>query len=197
MLTGTTFPVVPRSSSIPSDLAYSLTNSLLSQSMPLHFQQPGIQAPSSEVRSRKENRRQQPAGPSLSAAPPASALGPDHQEMRRVSQQMYMPPGASIPVCTVNSRDDSPQDQDRPGPAPSQRGLSVGSEPEAGSNGAATQDTAAGGVGGTSAEKGIKRIRHFTPASARAMDEEDEPRRGSPRVRLTPFTGEVPAKKAV
>ncbi|KAK4226624.1 hypothetical protein QBC38DRAFT_219588 [Podospora fimiseda] len=34
---------------------------------------------------------------------------------------------------------------------------------------------------------GMKRTRNFTPASARAIDEEDEPRRGSPHVRIAAF----------
>ncbi|KAJ8119234.1 hypothetical protein ONZ43_g3777 [Nemania bipapillata] len=36
---------------------------------------------------------------------------------------------------------------------------------------------------GSGSDKGIKRTRQFTPASAKAIDDEDEPRRGSPRVR--------------
>ncbi|KAM4054298.1 NADH dehydrogenase (ubiquinone)-like protein [Hirsutella rhossiliensis] len=191
---GTPFAIVSHNSSIPSDLAHSLTNSLLNQPMPLHFQQPNFHAPASEVRSRKENRRQQPAGPSPSAA---STFGQDHQEMRRVSQQMYIPPGASVPVCTVNSQVNSPQDQDLPGPEQSQQGRSSDSEPGPGSNMVDVKDAAVGGAGVITAEKGTKRIRNYTPASVRAIDEEDEPRRGSPRVRLTPFTNEVPAKETV
>jgi hypothetical protein len=39
----------------------------------------------------------------------------------------------------------------------------------------------------TFSEKGNKRTRTFTPASARAIDEEDEPRRGSPGQRMGSF----------
>lgn len=35
----------------------------------------------------------------------------------------------------------------------------------------------------SSSDKGTKRTRQFTPASARAIDDEDEPRRSSPRGR--------------
>lgn len=51
-------------------------------------------------------------------------------------------------------------------------------------------DMTTSGTGGTAVEKGTKRIRNYTSASARAVDE-DEPGRGSPRVRLTPCTREA------
>lgn len=37
---------------------------------------------------------------------------------------------------------------------------------------------------GPGSDKGTKRTRHFTPASSKAIDDEDEPRRSSPRVRV-------------
>jgi len=40
------------------------------------------------------------------------------------------------------------------------------------------------------ADKGVKRARHFTPASAKAIDDEDEPRRSSPRLRVGPCPGD-------
>ncbi|POR34960.1 Uncharacterized protein TPAR_04843 [Tolypocladium paradoxum] len=167
---GVTFSSLAQAASMPSDLGNSLTNSLLNQPMPVHMQQPNFHASAGEVKSRKENRFQQLAGPSP---------GQDHQEMRRVSQQMYMPPGASLPVCTVSQANS---------PEPVQRVASMGGELSAGVNHLSTSDTPLSAASGNSVEKGTKRIRNFTPASASAIDEEDEPRRGSPRVRLTPFT---------
>ncbi|PHH93069.1 hypothetical protein CDD83_1354 [Cordyceps sp. RAO-2017] len=184
---GMPLPILSHSSSLPADLASSLTNSLLNQPMPLHFQQPNFQPPATEIRSRKENRRQQPGGPSPPAPPTTQTLVQDHHEMRRVSQQLYMPSGGSLPVGVGTSQIDSPQSQDR---AP--RVSSMCSE----SGKAVTNDGGlAGGLGGT-AEKGTKRIRHCTPVSIRAIDEEDEPRRGSPRVRLTPVGNKVLATQA-
>ena len=52
-------------------------------------------------------------------------------------------------------------------------------------------DNALRAVSGNSVDKGSKRLRNFTPASAKVIDEEDEPRRSSPRVRLTPFFEDV------
>ncbi|KND90082.1 hypothetical protein TOPH_05293 [Tolypocladium ophioglossoides CBS 100239] len=177
---GVTFSSLAHSASIPSDLANSLTNSLLNQPMPVHMQQPNFHAPMGEIKSRKENRFQQLAGPSPSAIPTALTSCQDHQEMRRVSQQMYMPSGASLPVCTVSSQANSPEAV--------QRVSSMGGELSAGVNNLSTCDTPLSAASGNSVEKGTKRVRNFTPASARAIEEEDEPRRGSPRVRLTPFT---------
>lgn len=148
--------------------------------MPVHMQQPNFHAPVEEIKSRKENRFQQLAGPSPPAIPTALTSGQDHQEMRRVSQQMCMPSGASLPVCTVSSQVNSPE--------PVQRVSSLGRELSAGVSNLSTSDTPLSAASGNSVEKGTKRARQFTPASARVMDEEDEPRRGSPRVRLTPFT---------
>ncbi|KAF4509293.1 hypothetical protein G6O67_005562 [Ophiocordyceps sinensis] len=191
---GIPYPIVTHNSSIPSDLASSLTNSLLNQSIPLYFQQPNFHAPATEVKSRKENRRQQPARPSPSALSAASTLGHDHQEMRRVSQHMYLPPGASVPVCTVNTQVNSPRDHDCANPESSQQGPFVGGETGASGNKLAAQDLAAGDADGTTAEKGTKRVRNYTPMSVKTIDDEDdEPRR--PRERLTPFTNEVPAKE--
>lgn len=43
----------------------------------------------------------------------------------------------------------------------------------------------AASTAGSGSEKGTKRNRNFTPASAKAIDEEDEPRRISPRMRIS------------
>ncbi|KAK4162434.1 hypothetical protein QBC43DRAFT_79194 [Cladorrhinum sp. PSN259] len=47
------------------------------------------------------------------------------------------------------------------------------------------------GGGGSGGGGGTKRTRNFTPASARAIDEEDEPRRVSPRMRIAGFGVDV------
>ena len=181
------FPIFTHNSAIPSDLANSLTNSLLNQPMPAHFQYHtgSFSAPAGEMKSRKENRGR-PAGPSPSGMVMPSAQ--DRCETRRVSQQVYMPPGGSVPVCALSCPHiDSPQKQeclDNGGGAPEGGGLAGCKAPAGdGALGSSTPMKA----NASALEKGLKRIRNFTPASARAIDEEDEPRRRSPRIRLTPF----------
>lgn len=44
---------------------------------------------------------------------------------------------------------------------------------------------ASGAAPSSGSDKGNKRGRNFTPASAKAIDEEDEPRRASPRIRIS------------
>ncbi|KAG6008129.1 hypothetical protein E4U43_000212 [Claviceps pusilla] len=171
---GVGFPMITHKTSLPSDFADSLTNSLLNQPMPMHFQQQAsCHLPAADVKSRKENR-----GQVLHAMPPPTATGYpvsnnyyEHQEMRRVSQQMIVPSGSSLPVGTV--------DAGKPG-------LDVTNQ-----NGAARKCTTEGGdetrTTRVVSDKGMKRSRNFTPASSRVIDEEDEPRRASPKIRLTPF----------
>lgn len=171
---GVGFPMITHKTSLPSDFADSLTNSLLNQPMPIHFQQQAsCHLPAADVKSRKENR-----GQVLHAMPPPTATGYpvsnnyyEHQEMRRVSQQMIVPSGSSLPVGTVDA---------------GKAGLDVTNQ-----NDAARKCTTEGADETTTtrvvSDKGMKRSRNFTPASSRVIDEEDEPRRASPKIRLTPF----------
>lgn len=184
-LTGASFSFLNHTASIPSDLASSLTNSLLNQPMPPLLQNSSFHVPTSEIKSRKENRLHQTTGPSPPALSTKSISGQDHADMRRVSQQMYIPSGASLPVCTVSSRAPSPQNQGCLEPA--QRAPSRTGDSGMGVEHLSTVDASVNVAPTMMTEKGAKRIRNFTPASSRAIDEEDEPRRASPRVRLTPF----------
>ncbi|KAG5976923.1 hypothetical protein E4U55_007157 [Claviceps digitariae] len=170
---GVGFPIITHKTSLPSDFADSLTNSLLNQPMPMHFQHPApCHVPAADVKSRKENR-----GHVLHTMPPqatghlASTNYYEHQELRRVSQQMILPSGSSLPVGNVDT---------------GKAGL------DSTNHNCATRKCATeGGNEGTTtrvvSDKGMKRGRNFTPVSSRVIDEEDEPRRASPRVRLTPF----------
>ncbi|KAH6847203.1 NADH dehydrogenase-like protein [Chaetomium sp. MPI-CAGE-AT-0009] len=69
-------------------------------------------------------------------------------------------------------------------------GNSVQTEPSS-SGGQGSADVLSSGKGTNKVYSGIptKRSRNFTPASVRAIDEEDEPRRASPYVRGTGFSG--------
>lgn len=177
------FPVLAHDTSFPSGLADSLTNSLLNQPLPLTAQHHAFHAPSAEVKSRKENRDHQHAGHSPSPAAGISAAGQEHQDIRRVSQQLYIPSGSSIPIGKADVKDDnSPNVHDHTGPLKSfdnaLQAAHASRKPSAETNDEETRQNR---------ERGMKRIRNFTPSSARAIDDEDEPRRLSPRVRLTSF----------
>lgn len=175
------------SSSIPSELANSLTHSLLNQPMPLHFQQPNFHMPAGEIKSRKENRRQKPiTDQSMPALVPGSSTASlEHQEMRRVSQQMHVSSSSSVPNCRASSRLNSPRTQDCT-ERQSQRAVSMGVEVKNTPSKFNSQIS-------STFEKGTKRSRTFTPASVRAIDLNEEPRRDSPGARLTPLVSELDA----
>lgn len=157
--------------------------------MPLHMQSHN-QSSSNEVRSRKENRLHQP----IDIAPVSSApLVPDHKDMRRVSQQMFMPSGSFVPIGLAQQRIKSPRT------ASSEIKTQV---PTSGLFGgdmtkATTQDTSSLDVvvdSAPSSDKGAKRVRYFTPASVQGLEDECDPNRGSPRLRLTPFAEDIPTQ---
>ncbi|PHH76432.1 hypothetical protein CDD80_1541 [Ophiocordyceps camponoti-rufipedis] len=166
---GVPYPMLSLSSSMPADLTNSLTNSLLNQPMSAQFQrqqqqQSGLGA--SEVKSRKENRRHQAAAPSPPVLAGVSGLGQEQQEMRRVSQQMYIASGSSLPVCMTAEKQD-----------------------------VAEMTSMAGGEGNKTeadqadkaADKGCKRMRNLTPT----IKDEGEMRRGSPVTSRTPITHDL------
>ncbi|RDA86305.1 hypothetical protein CP532_5663 [Ophiocordyceps camponoti-leonardi (nom. inval.)] len=190
---GVPFPIFSFSSSMPTDLASSLTNSLLNQPMPVHFQhqqqqqqQSGFSAPAAEVKSRKENRLQQATASSPGLLPAASVSVQDHQEMRRVSQQMYLPSGASLPVYMAPPSAEVVPAQDFVEPS---QGASLTSGEQ--SNVPAKEGLVANETDNVT-EKGLNRLRHFTPLTARGVDEDkSEVRRGSPATSRTPITHDL------
>ncbi|KAJ6445217.1 NADH dehydrogenase (ubiquinone)-like protein [Purpureocillium lavendulum] len=176
------FPMLSHNPMIPTDLANSLANSLLNQPMSLHFQ-PQCQAsqdPAMEVKSRKEIHNNV-RGHSPSDISMASIQ--DHSDMRRVSQQMFVPSGGSLPVCMVSSQANSPQNRAF---SDAVRAVSQGGD-FSGVKLPANESTL-GGTPATTLDRGVKRARTFSPTSARAIDKEDEARASSPSVRLTPYT---------
>ncbi|RDA91100.1 hypothetical protein CP533_6698 [Ophiocordyceps camponoti-saundersi (nom. inval.)] len=191
---GAPFPTLSFSSSMPTDLANSLTNSLLNQPMPIHFQQqqqqqqqlPSFSAPAAEIKSRKENRKQQAISSSPSLLPVASGPAQDHQEMRRVSQQMYLPSGASLPVCMVSPAAEAVPAQGCAEPV--QGALLTGGEH---SNTPASEGLLADESDNLT-EKGFKRMRNFTPLTATGVDEDKgEMQRGSPVTSRAPITHDL------
>lgn len=181
---GVPFPVMSQNNAIPPELAHSLTNSLLNQPMPFQMQSASTLDPTNKVRSRKENRLQPIDQPTSIPAPkPTPAL--EHKDMRRVSQQMYIPSGNTMPV-SVMQQQQSPKslagsDLNQETPSDTSFGANI-------TNLAAHDASSVEGAVGSAAssEKGTKRARHYTPGSANTL-EDDDPPRGSPRVRLTPF----------
>ncbi|RCI09046.1 hypothetical protein L249_5145 [Ophiocordyceps polyrhachis-furcata BCC 54312] len=191
---GVPFPILSFSSSMQTDLANSLTNSLLNQPMPVHFQQQqqqheqksGFSVPAIEVKSRKENRVQQATAPSPSLLPTASGSTQEHQEMRRVSQQMYLPSGASLPVCMVPPSAETVPAQDC---VDSSQGASLTGGEQ--TNTPANEGLLANETDNIT-EKGLNRLRNFTPLTARGVDEDkSELRRGSPATSRTPITHDL------
>ncbi|KAK7717265.1 hypothetical protein SLS64_002755 [Diaporthe eres] len=169
--------------SISSDFAHTLTHSLLNQPHPLpavaqSVQPHQIPLPASEVKSRKENRHLNNAGSvDSSSTNPSPSIEAQIRKFSTTNTAFGIIGNDRAASCASGS-----------GPTFSRHG----SGPEFGRDIANTESpnqtyagVAALGTGpGIGSDKGIKRSRNFTPASAKAIDEEDEPRRASPRVRM-------------
>lgn len=172
--------------SISSDFAHSLTHSLLNQPHPLppvpqSVQPHQIQLPASEVKSRKENRHLNNAGSVSSSTNPSPSI---EAQIRKFS--------TANTAFGIIGNDRMGSSASGSGPAFSRRTSAVEFGRDI-TNTASPNQTyagvaAAGTDPGSSSDKGIKRGRNFTPASAKAIDEEDEPRRASPRIRATTFS---------
>ncbi|KAI1820150.1 hypothetical protein F4861DRAFT_543223 [Xylaria intraflava] len=165
-----------------TELATSLTNSLLNQPHPLPVQGAHMTMPAPEVKSRKENRL------SNETSTEGITTNLEHIDMRKVSQSVHSQLG-KVSRDTSNTSN-SPPSQSTFSGIFSQRSLSG---PEFGddltnsailfTHGNMESNVAAECRIGSNCEKAVKRPRQFTPASAKAIDDEDEPRRSSPRVR--------------
>ncbi|KAL2017191.1 hypothetical protein VTK56DRAFT_2511 [Thermocarpiscus australiensis] len=198
------------------EFAASLTQSLLSQPPPLPILAHNLSLPSSEVKSRKENRH---ASLSHANAPPMpSTLSLEGIETRKFSHPIFgtdsFDSAISVPTSSVPS--DNEENKSPSQPAALSTGSRNPSGGEFGSNitnlsSNVGSSSTAGNVAGpaesslTSNPNGVaglgggngngnnntvatqKRTRTFTPASAKAIDEEDEPRRASPHVRIVGF----------
>ncbi|KAG8413583.1 hypothetical protein J3458_012658 [Metarhizium acridum] len=179
---GAAFPVPTDNTSFPSELADSLTNSLLNQPLPMDLHHSAFHAPAAEVISRKEYRDQQHSGPSPTIAMGGPVDTQERLESRHVSQQVYIPQGSSIAIGKADMAENSVNHSDYCASAMTRgNALQAGCPGHKGSS--EVQDEEAKHSGG----KGAKRMRKFTPVSCRATDEEDEARRLSPQVRLTSF----------
>ncbi|KUI60948.1 hypothetical protein VP1G_08136 [Cytospora mali] len=165
-------------SAISSELASSLTHSLLNQAHPLSvasqsFQPNQIQLPAAEIKSRKENRHLNNAS---SIHSPSSNPSPSIEaQIRKFSQTSN--------AFGVIGNDHLDSSGSCPGVV---RRASAGEFGRDMTNTMSPNQTYAGvaasaATTGSSSDNGTKRSRNFTPASSKAIDLEDEPRRASPR----------------
>ena len=210
-----TMPGQQYSSLLPPELATSLTHSLLNQPHPLPVMPHTIPLPSSEVKSRKENRHLTIGHPSSSQSTPQNG---DHAEIRKFSQPSFSLVGnlggSNLAISSSAGENpivNSPSLQtifsaatsNAPSAGTVSRNNSAGefvpnqSSNAANGNGntaaaapnrplADASNTALSSSAGNTA--GVKRTRNFTPASLKAIDDEDEPRRASPRARTGAYT---------
>jgi hypothetical protein len=136
--------------------------------------------PTGAVLSRKENRRLHQLDPSSSSLSSDSFVGLEShnnkQQSSETSEQIHTTPRYGEGLNKMPSRVNNADETDGTS-FEDQAGLEEG-------------DTVAGRAQGplSAMRKGTKRVRNFTPASARAIDEEDEPRRRSPSLRQTSGT---------
>jgi hypothetical protein len=172
------FPNTP----ISNEFAYSLTHSLLNQPHPLppvprSVQPHQIQLPASEVKSRKENRHVNSTGSVGFSTNPSPSI---EAQIRKFS--------TTNTAFGIMGKDRTVSSVSGSGPTFIRRCSAGDFGKEITNTGSPNQTYAGiamlGGGPGSCSEKGVKRSRNFIPASAKAIDEEDEPRRGSPRVRV-------------
>ncbi|KAK3321922.1 hypothetical protein B0H66DRAFT_183337 [Apodospora peruviana] len=211
-LQGARFPLTSQSSTnIPSDFATSLTHSLLNQPLPLPLpiQPQNIPLPASEIKSRKENRHLTNAGcggsnPSSTQSTPQAAA--DQPDIRKFSQPLFglgnLASGISMSLTSPEdaSVHESPGNLQAvfPGSSDSHHASSTGDfggstlntatpNPLRDSSNNSINMGGGGSLGLGNANSGNKRTRNFTPASAKAIDKEDEPRRANPHVRIAGY----------
>ena len=161
--------------------------------MHLGIQSQRVPLPSSNVKSKKENR----PSPIATVSPRTNAVStptvrPDRIEHRHSPHASLGLPGMSFgTVASSASFSRTPQDLHE----------LVSDSPQATFGGVTNEDPLLGSLccqtgsvtpssdstGQLSSDKGTKRSRHFTSASARAIDDEDEPRRPTPRLRHSPL----------
>ncbi|KAI1338668.1 hypothetical protein F5Y15DRAFT_424935 [Xylariaceae sp. FL0016] len=168
-----------------TELATSLTHSLLNQPHPLPVQGSTSSLPAPEIKSRKENHLHHDT--SIQNTP---IVG--HIDMRKVSQTGYSDASKGSRDASNNN---SPPSQSTFSGVFSHRSISAGDfgNDLTNVNNVFTNPSTdldletslmADHRARVGSEKGVKRTRQFTPASAKAIDDEDEPHRSSPRARI-------------
>lgn len=172
--------------SFPLELATTLTNSLLNQPLPLPHSAAGtISQPIYDAKLGKENRERESslahsvlvdhAGP---RKPMKSIFGPIQQkDMCNQSREPSLtnsPPSSRSFSGFFSNRSSSGGEY----------GQGLANVNPVNTFNQATLDVSTPSIAPSSGEKGVKRSRRTTPASVRAIDDEDEPRRSTPRVKI-------------
>ena len=177
---------MPQHAALPSDFASSLTRSLLNQPFPLPTHHHNSSFSLTEPKATKDT--QHGVLGQVNAALMQSVARGDSIGARKVSQQPMF-------ICDTNATSTAPVS------APSNSSCSeIGSilasfgSGHSGSLGTPgsfgqreSSAVSSGGKSSGSINAVMKRTRNFTPASVRAIDEEDEPRRVSPHLRTAGF----------
>ncbi|TLS21117.1 uncharacterized protein PpBr36_10484 [Pyricularia pennisetigena] len=205
-------------SAIPGDLAASLTHSLLNQPYPLPVQPHMVPLPASEVKSRKETRKfsnfAAPCSPAIhspcveildkrnfssSAFTVAEVAAAVASDISTPSQQSFhMLPPHAVPRGPPEANNDKPFYSSSTGSRACSSGDLLASFSNLTEVNAAPVMTATASganntivpLGEAAPDRCNKRLRNFTPARSKAIDEEDEPRRVSPRLRATTFAAQ-------
>lgn len=149
---------------LPSDLATSLTRSLLNQPFPLpvHHCNPTLPATNSKV---NKDRQQASLSQSNTREPTVATSSSSTSSCGEFACM-----GANI-------------GSDHSGTSLSSLGNTSSGPAEPSSSSGQSGSSALGGSKTTNNGTAPKRLRNFTPASVKAIDEEDEPRRTSPHTR--------------
>lgn len=182
----TSFPLGSNVSSfITPDFAHSLTHSLLNQPLPIQPQ--NIPLPASEVKSRKErDSRFLTIHGSNPASASSTPQGP-HHDIRKFSQPLFnsassifntttsstSPASAALPSATASRN-----------PSNTDFGSNVATAGTAGTP-IPLRNSSAASVNAAVQSSSRKRTRNFTPASVKAIDDEDQPMRPSPHMRAS------------
>ncbi|KAI4867570.1 hypothetical protein F4820DRAFT_467758 [Hypoxylon rubiginosum] len=171
----------PHHTNFSSELATSLTHSLLNQPHPLPVK-PGSIPPAPEVKSRKESRLNHDS-------PHEHASAGDQVDMRKASQS-YSNLGKENQVTSATH---SPPSQSAYSGVFSNRSVSAGdfgndlanvtnifTQPTMDSQGGSNPNTDTRGMGGP--EKSVKRTRHLTPSGSKVVDDDGKTLLRSPSV---------------
>lgn len=170
------FPPFPQSGKIPTELAETLTASLLNQPAPMkEALHKATHTPANEVKSRKENRSQ------MEDVVSSSNRGSSFQ--RPECESVHLESRRVLTGASAKDLDSSGFFETKKGLENTARNSST-SRFNPGVSGDREPEDALRAISGNS-EKISKRARNFTPASSKAIDEADEPSRGSPRLRLS------------
>ncbi|KAJ9148809.1 NADH dehydrogenase-like protein [Coniochaeta hoffmannii] len=169
------------------DFAHSLTHSLLNQPLPMQPQ--NIPPPASGIKSRKERDTRfltfHGSNPASATSTPQGA----HPDIRKFSQPLFNPaPG--VFNNSSNTASTSPASPTFTSATSSRNASNTDSGPNVATAGSANTpgplgNSSSASLNAAAVGSGRKRNRNFTPISAKAIDDEDQPLRPSPHMRAS------------